>query len=108
MKKYLFLLLGIDFFALTMYALIQQNMFTYISNAVGQPWGVHSLVELCLLLTLGGVWMYKDAKKHSISSLPFFVLFACSGVAGIFFYLWKRETVLEGSHEKIAQNQFAG
>ncbi len=105
MKKYLFLVLGLDFAALTLYALFQQNMLSYIGNAGQQPWGLHTLIELLLLLSLGGVWMYKDAKKQNIAATPFFILFALSGVAGIFFYLCKKEFLREQQIESSSRQQ---
>ncbi len=65
----------------------------FLAHARDEPWGLQLLLDLCLMLTLFGVWMWRDARAHGITVWPFLALLAL-GSPGPLLYLLRRELKL--------------
>ena len=65
----------------------------FIAHARDEPWGLQLLLDLCLMLALFGVWMWRDARAHGINVWPFLALLTL-GSPGPLLYLLRRELKL--------------
>ncbi len=84
----LWLILLIDMIAVTGYAVFQSDaasiraIFTDMS-----PWELQIIIDLTVALTIGVVWMWRDAKKRGVQPLPFLILTLLTGSIGLLIYL---------------------
>lgn len=54
------------------------------------PWGTQIALDLVLALALVSVWIWKDAREHGRSAVPWIVATACLGSIGPLAYLLYR------------------
>lgn len=62
----------------------------FVALAQREPWALQMLLDLCLMLTLFGVWMWRDAKEQRINVWPHLALLGL-GSPGPLLYLVRRE-----------------
>ena len=68
----------------------------FLELASREPWGLQVFLDLCLVLTLFGAWLWRDARTLGLSPWPYLALLSL-GSPGALIYLVRRELLLRGS-----------
>ena len=84
------------FAVLTAYALSHHGLVGFF-EAVTANWATWQLfVDLCIALVLFLVWMWRDARAHGLSPIPYTILTLVLGSFGPLLYLIRRAGVRAG------------
>jgi hypothetical protein len=51
------------------------------------PWGIVATVDLLIALSLGVIWMWRDARVKRVTPLPYVLLTLATGSLGLLLYL---------------------
>ncbi|MEO6028844.1 MAG: DUF2834 domain-containing protein [Candidatus Binatia bacterium] len=79
-----------DFTAFTVYVLAQTGIVGFFELAHGNLASVQVLIDLVIALSLVMVWMWRDARQHDISPIPYVLLTLGLGSIGPLLYLVRR------------------
>ena len=80
----------IGFSALTGYAVYQYGYIGFLEQMVANAATITAFVDLTIALSLVLLWMWQDARKQGIPSLPYIVLTFTLGSIGPLLYLIRR------------------
>ena len=98
MRLILLLAVLVGFSAYTIYVMATNGgPVGFIDHARAEPWGLQLFLDLCLMLSLFGVWMWRDARANGINVWPFLALLTL-GSPGPLLYLVRRELKLRDGH----------
>jgi hypothetical protein len=97
-KKIGLSILLVDFLGLTAYAVYRYGLVGMFELALANAVTTTLFVDLAIALSLVMVWMWRDAREHGISPLPYVLITLASGSAGPLLYLIRRpETAARGA-----------
>lgn len=94
-----------DFVAFTVYVLAQTGIVQFFELAHGNLASLQVLIDLVIALSLVMVWMWRDARQHDISPIPYVLLTLGLGSIGPLLYLVRR---LGRDEVTAPQNALAG
>lgn len=97
MRLALILALLAGFSAYTLMVMVNNGgVFGFITHAGEHAWGLQLLLDLCLMLAVFGVWLWRDARSHGITPWPYIALLTL-GSPGALIYLVRRELKLRSN-----------
>ncbi|MBX7096861.1 MAG: hypothetical protein K1X89_04030 [Myxococcaceae bacterium] len=73
----------------------------FLELAGREPWGLQVFLDLCLMLTLFGAWLWRDARTHGLSPWPYLALLSL-GSPGALISLVRRELAVRGAKRSAA------
>lgn len=82
----------LDFAALTVYALVSEPPTAFFDAVRANWWGIQLSVDLCIALTFGGVWLWRDAKARGINPLPWVLALPLTGSLALLAYALRRQS----------------
>ena|ERR1051325_10193399 len=74
------------FGAFSMWVVVTQGYFGYLTLAGREPWALQMLIDLVIALALAVGWMIGDARKRRIATWPYIVATVVLGSIGILAY----------------------
>jgi hypothetical protein len=83
-------ILLVDFLGLTAYAVWRHGYLGVFELALANAATATVLVDLTIALGLVTVWMWRDARGHGISPVPYVLVTIATGSAGPLLYLIRR------------------
>jgi hypothetical protein len=89
-KKIGLSVLLLDFLGLTAYAVYRHGLVGIFELAFANVATTTLFVDLSIALSLVMVWMWRDAREHGISPLPYILVTLASGSVGPLLYLIRR------------------
>ncbi len=61
----------------------------FLAHAREQAWGLQLLLDLCLMLTLFGAWLWRDARSNGITPWPFVALLTLGSPGALVYLVWR-------------------
>ena len=87
-ERILWGLLLLDFVIVSLYLIWPTGANGLLEFVVeAQGWGLQVTMDLVVALTIGTVWMWKDARSKGINPLPYAVMVPLTGSIGLLMYL---------------------
>jgi len=86
-KQWLVAFVLADFVALNAFVVWQYGYVGFIREVLSSLPGIAVFVDLCIALTLVGVWMWNDARARGIAVVPYLVAGLFLGSVGPLAYL---------------------
>ncbi len=97
MRLALLLALLAGFSAYTLLVMINHGgPLGFIAHAAEHAWGLQMLLDLSIMLTVFGVWLWGDARINGIKAWPYAALLTL-GSPGALVYLVRRELKLRSN-----------
>lgn len=90
LKQIGIVLLFLDFVALTVYAIAMEPPGLFLTAITSSWWVAQVCVDLCIALTFGGVWVWRDAKERGINPLPWVLAIPLCGSLALLAYAIRR------------------
>ena len=95
----------LDFLALSAFALFGEPVSALVETVSGNFWGIQIFADLCIALTFGTVWMWRDAKRLGINPLPYALAVPLTGSIALLVYALRRPSAAhaeEGARSGLA------
>jgi hypothetical protein len=90
LKKIGIALVLVDFTALTLYAMFTESPTAIIDAVTHNWWSVQIAIDLVIAATIGGVWLYRDAKARGLNPMPWLAMLPFIGSLALLGYLVRR------------------
>lgn len=89
--KWIVGLLLVDLLALSIYAIVQEGAGGIVQHLSSMGWwGWQLTADLVIALSLGSVWIWRDARRRGVSGAGWVVLTLLTGSIGLMLYLLRR------------------
>lgn len=89
-KRILVGLVLADFLGFTAYVLYTYGLVGWVPMAVANPVTTLVTVDLVLALSIAMGWTWRDARARGVNPVPYLVVTALTGSAGLLWYLFDR------------------
>lgn len=95
------IVLFVGFAAVNVYALVESG-FAGLGEYLGSlgPWGVVATTDLLIALSLGVVWMWREARLKRAAPLPYALLTLATGSLGLLLYLIRHDAATASCGER--------
>ena len=100
MKLGILLTVFLAFTVYTIAVMIDKGVVGFLLLAWAEPWGMQVLIDLCIMLSIFGVWMMRDSRKHGLNGWLYLPLLL-AGSPGALLYLIRREWLLRGKSQPV-------
>ncbi len=101
-KRWLALLVFIDFAAFTGYVLYELGIDGFMAGATANLGAIQVLLDLCIALVLAFAWLVPDARRRGVSPWPWLVGALFAGSLSPLLYLVVRPQVKEQAATPVA------
>lgn len=102
-KKILLFLVLADFVAVMLWGASHVGLLGLYVGMVASPASIVGTTDLAIALGLISVWLFKDARAHGVSPLPYLILTVALGSVGPLLYLLRRpETATAEARVRLA------